>query len=191
MKKFGTILMTGAITLMFASSAIAWGGDSSGSHDSGKNGGNESRSSISQSRDSSDHQRSNRTNDGGSWGADKDDRDSSVKNHSRDDAAARWHDSDKTKDFNDMNKKSWAEPFVEHMQARNVVGGYPDGTFQPNKPVTRAEATKMIMYESGATNGESDIPFNDAAHIPDWSKSVLQAALDNFVILTSVISQKV
>jgi len=93
--------------------------------------------------------------------------------------------SDNHKSFTDMTEKSWAIPFVEHMQSRNVIGGYPDGTFKPNQPVTRAEAVKMTMYELGVTSGESDMPFNDVTQIPEWCKSTLQAALDQNIIQPS------
>lgn len=37
------------------------------------------------------------------------------------------------------------ERLVRRLEALGVVSGYPDGTFRPSAPVTRAEATKMLV----------------------------------------------
>ena len=44
---------------------------------------------------------------------------------------------------------NWAEETIEKMHELGIVGGYPDGTFQPGNPITRAEATVMMyrLYE--------------------------------------------
>src|SRR5690606_19873926 len=44
--------------------------------------------------------------------------------------------------FKDM-KGHWAEKAVTNAVKAGYVSGYPDGTFKPNKEVTRAEFTKM------------------------------------------------
>lgn len=49
----------------------------------------------------------------------------------------------KTARFSDLHQAAWAEAAVEQLAALHVIGGYPDGTFQPNKPVTRAEAVAL------------------------------------------------
>lgn len=50
--------------------------------------------------------------------------------------------------FTDTNGH-WAEETIEKMRELGIVGGYPDGTFQPGNPITRAEATVMMyrLYE--------------------------------------------
>lgn len=48
------------------------------------------------------------------------------------------------KTFSDI-ANHWAKLFIESMAAKNVVGGYSDGTFRPNNNVTRAEFSKMIL----------------------------------------------
>jgi hypothetical protein len=34
---------------------------------------------------------------------------------------------------------NWAEPFIKVLIDKNIIVGYPDGTFKPDQPVTRAE----------------------------------------------------
>ncbi|WP_019636692.1 S-layer homology domain-containing protein [Paenibacillus fonticola] len=46
--------------------------------------------------------------------------------------------------FKDM-KGHWAEKAVTNAVKAGYVSGYPDGTFKPNKEVTRAEFTKMLI----------------------------------------------
>lgn len=48
--------------------------------------------------------------------------------------------------FSDVPENYWAYPYITDMVERGVLNGYEDGTFQPDKPVTRAEAAKMIGY---------------------------------------------
>lgn len=40
---------------------------------------------------------------------------------------------------------NWAESSIRKLASAGVVSGYPDGTFKPNKPVTRAEFAKMVV----------------------------------------------
>jgi hypothetical protein len=39
---------------------------------------------------------------------------------------------------------NWARSFIEALAARNVIKGFPDGTFRPDEPVTRAQFAAMI-----------------------------------------------
>lgn len=54
--------------------------------------------------------------------------------------------------FSDMDG-SWYRyrEAVEYLQARDVIGGYPDGTFKPKQTINRAELLKIIF------KGKSDI----------------------------------
>jgi hypothetical protein len=46
--------------------------------------------------------------------------------------------------FNDIGKNSWYRKFVAHAYKKNVINGYPDGTFGPEKFMTRAEVSKVV-----------------------------------------------
>lgn len=47
--------------------------------------------------------------------------------------------------FTDADQISdWAVPEVARAAAAGLVTGYPDGTFRPQAPVTRAEAAVLI-----------------------------------------------
>ncbi|MBW4610430.1 MAG: S-layer homology domain-containing protein [Hassallia sp. WJT32-NPBG1] len=38
----------------------------------------------------------------------------------------------------------WARPFIETLAEKNIITGYPDGTFRPNQPVQRDEFAAII-----------------------------------------------
>lgn len=45
--------------------------------------------------------------------------------------------------FSDVNGH-WAEAAIHSAEAQGALAGYPDGTFRPNQPITRAEAVTLI-----------------------------------------------
>lgn len=46
--------------------------------------------------------------------------------------------------FIDVPRDHWAFPFVEAAYAHGIIGGYSDGTYRANLPVTRAQLSKML-----------------------------------------------
>lgn len=47
--------------------------------------------------------------------------------------------------FSDVPSNYWAAPFLEELARRNVIARYQDGTFQPDKPISRAEFARMVQ----------------------------------------------
>jgi hypothetical protein len=54
-----------------------------------------------------------------------------------------------TVSFSDLTPDHWAYSYVESLVEKGVINGYPDGTFKPQKTVTRAEFAKMIVLARG------------------------------------------
>jgi len=72
------------------------------------------------------------------------------------------------KDFKDVEKGSWYEKDVKVASAKNIVKGYPDGTFKPDEKVTRAEFSKMIVNAFGLKDtGDKPMKFKDVTE-KDW-----------------------
>lgn len=46
--------------------------------------------------------------------------------------------------FPDVPPDYWAQPFIERLAERNIIVGYPDGTFRPEQAVNRDEFAAMI-----------------------------------------------
>ncbi|WP_274308812.1 S-layer homology domain-containing protein [Solibacillus daqui] len=70
--------------------------------------------------------------------------------------------------FSDVSQYSdYYEPIVD-LVSRNIISGYPDGTFKPNKSITREEAAKMLArtIDVNITNpsnpGFKDVKTSDA-----------------------------
>ena len=47
--------------------------------------------------------------------------------------------------FSDVRAHDWFGPAINHLASINVVNGYPDGTFKPSAPVTRAQFASFIV----------------------------------------------
>ncbi|MBU7005852.1 S-layer homology domain-containing protein [Phosphitispora fastidiosa] len=47
--------------------------------------------------------------------------------------------------FSDMQESHWAYPVVKDLVESSVVNGYPDNTFRPDNPVTRAEFATILV----------------------------------------------
>jgi uncharacterized surface protein with fasciclin (FAS1) repeats len=45
----------------------------------------------------------------------------------------------------DVSANYWASPFITALAQRNVIAGFPDGSFRPDQPVTRAQFAAMIQ----------------------------------------------
>ena len=50
-----------------------------------------------------------------------------------------------TSRFSDVPPNEWFGPAINHLASINVVNGYPDGTFKPYAPVTRAQFASFIV----------------------------------------------
>ena len=75
-------------------------------------------------------------------------------------------------EFKDLTEEHWAYEEIMVLAQRNVLNGYEDGTFQPDKEVTREEFTHM-MNKSGFIGKNLGINFGDVA-IDRWSYDSIQ-----------------
>jgi hypothetical protein len=77
--------------------------------------------------------------------------------------------------FTDMNGH-WADDQVQALVYRGVINGYPDDTFRPDQPITRAEFTAMLvgLLKTGMTApAKSD--FQDVS-AGDWFYDAVESA---------------
>lgn len=61
-------------------------------------------------------------------------------------------DSVERKAFSDVKYKHWAHYYINEMMKSEIIDGYDDGTYLPEKTVTRAEFAKMLAIITGAEN---------------------------------------
>jgi len=70
----------------------------------------------------------------------------------------------------------WAEEKIKQAVSSGIVGGYPDGTFAPDKTVTREEFAVMLMNTLKPQGAGAALTFTDTAKIGAWAqKAVAQA----------------
>ncbi|KHE71495.1 S-layer homology domain-containing protein [Halobacillus sp. BBL2006] len=76
----------------------------------------------------------------------------------------------------------WAIEEINYLVEKEIVNGYPDGTFQPNDPITRAEASKVIISELGIDldSISKDQSFPDVGE--HWAKDYINAASSEGII---------
>ena len=46
--------------------------------------------------------------------------------------------------FSDVSDNYWAAKYIALAEHLGWINGYPDGTFKPSQPITRAEAMKLV-----------------------------------------------
>ncbi|MCL2420659.1 MAG: S-layer homology domain-containing protein, partial [Defluviitaleaceae bacterium] len=63
--------------------------------------------------------------------------------------------------FSDVSSDAWYYHFVTTLAAMDVITGYPDGTFRPNQPITRAELTSLVTRFVQASNMTANNRFTD------------------------------
>ena len=80
--------------------------------------------------------------------------------------------------YTDMNENHWAYHSIKFLTEVGVVVGYPDGSYKPDIPVTRAEFASMAIKALGqeSANVAQEIHFNDVT--PDfWAYDIIQKAV--------------
>lgn len=85
--------------------------------------------------------------------------------------------------FRDVAPGHWAYGVIEAAAAAGVVSGYPDGTFRPGAPVTRAETAALLVRLSKEPLPYVPLPavVLDVAHT-HWAAAPVAAALDAGVL---------
>ncbi len=83
------------------------------------------------------------------------------------DYASYIKDSEKETVFSDLEENHWSYDEIMNLVGANVLSGYPDGTFKPEKTVTRAEFAKLLVH---GLNLE-DSKYNGTLKFTDISKN--------------------
>ncbi len=82
------------------------------------------------------------------------------------------------KTFKDVPSGYWAKEPIEYLATLGILGGYPDGTFRPEAPLTRAElATVLVRAKEGEPPLISKNPFPDLP-AGNWAAKYVKAASD-------------
>ena len=83
--------------------------------------------------------------------------------------------------FRDVLPEDWFAPYVDWAASCGVVTGYDDGTFAPNREITREQMALILVRYCDAfgrrlPEGEAGAPFTDEGSISPWAFEAVLAA---------------
>lgn len=70
---------------------------------------------------------------------------------------------------------SWAEAYITALAEREIISGFPDGTFRPNDPVTRAQFAAIVNKAFSPQPKRESVNFRDVSS-NFWGRSAIQTA---------------
>jgi hypothetical protein len=68
-----------------------------------------------------------------------------------------------TASFSDVSSDYWANGFIQALANRGVLSGFPDGSFRPNEPVTRAQYAAMVRQAFRKSPARPAVSFTDVS----------------------------
>ncbi|MGJ3245728.1 MAG: S-layer homology domain-containing protein [Elainellaceae cyanobacterium] len=85
------------------------------------------------------------------------------------------------RDFADVPNGFWARPFIQELVQRDAVTGYPDGGFNPEQPVIRAQFAAMVQSAFNIETTASAEPFQDVPSDLWASDAIASVANEGFL----------
>ncbi len=94
--------------------------------------------------------------------------------------------------FSDI-KGHWAEKTIENMANKGIISGYPDGSFLPDEPITRAELAKIMTTAFDLTENVSLEQYQDLDSAEWYYPYVEKAAkyIPNYCLTTLYPSNQI
>ncbi|WP_341279729.1 InlB B-repeat-containing protein [Paenibacillus sp. FSL H8-0537] len=86
-----------------------------------------------------------------------------------------------TINFSDISAH-WAKASIKQAVSSGIVTGYQDGTFKPDKTVTRAEFAVMLMNALKTQGAGAVLTFTDTAKIGSWAQKAVAQAVQAGII---------
>ncbi|MFK0733365.1 MAG: DUF1565 domain-containing protein [Gloeotrichia echinulata IR180] len=77
--------------------------------------------------------------------------------------------------FKDVPTGYWAKAYIEALASNNIIAGFPDGSFKPNEPVTRAQFATIINKALTPAAKRAAIEFKDVKS-NFWAYAAIQSA---------------
>lgn len=96
--------------------------------------------------------------------------------------------SETDKKFSDVPDGTWYSDAVKWASSNGIVEGYPDGTFCPDKNITREEFATLLYRYTDIDDETPDIPetvlygFPDESSVSDWAHQAVAWAVDKGII---------
>lgn len=89
--------------------------------------------------------------------------------------------------FGDVSASHWGRGYIESLAETGIAVGYPDETFGPDQPVTRAQMAVLLVRAAGLSqqaeaHRSGRTPFQDDEAIPAWARGEVVVALEQGLI---------
>jgi bacillolysin len=78
--------------------------------------------------------------------------------------------------FSDVSTSYWGYNAISSLSSKGIVSGYPDGAFQPDASITRAEFATMLVKALGLNTAGTSGQFTDVT-ADDWYYGSVNAAV--------------
>lgn len=80
--------------------------------------------------------------------------------------------------FSDVSSSYWAKDFIAALSQRDIIAGFPDGTFKPDAPVTRSQFAAMLRKANNSFNKSAIRSGTSFSDVPSsyWASSAIQSA---------------
>lgn len=85
--------------------------------------------------------------------------------------------------FNDLTNTKY-EYYVKVLESYGVISGYPDGTFRPNKTLTRAELTAIALNMKDVDLSDYEVKTNNFTDLEEshWAYKLINYAAENGIV---------
>ncbi len=77
--------------------------------------------------------------------------------------------------FKDVPEGYWAKGYIQALASQNIIAGFPDGSFKPNEPVTRAQFATIVTKALSPAAKRQGIQFKDIQS-NFWAYAAIQSA---------------
>lgn len=84
--------------------------------------------------------------------------------------------------FRDLDRH-WASERIREAVGKGIATGYPDGTFRPDREITRAEFVALLMRAMKPRETLEDRAFADEGDVPAWAKPAIHGAVRAGILL--------
>ncbi|WP_028828658.1 S-layer homology domain-containing protein [Proteocatella sphenisci] len=84
--------------------------------------------------------------------------------------------------FKDLNSSHWAYGEIKAATKAGYIGGFPDGTFGPNLPVTREQAAAILNNIYKLENSAKSVTIKDLSKVSPWAADSVMRVVSNGIM---------
>ena len=85
--------------------------------------------------------------------------------------------------FNDIPSEYWAENPIADLATLGIIGGFPDGTFKPEKTIDRAELTTLLVRATGVETPPVQGKIFADLNSSHWAAKYIKVGVNRGIVL--------